>query len=125
MVIIDTNILLRYLLQDHNELSAKANAIIEDNIVICLNEVLYEVFHVLTKIYEVKREEAVAIMTSLFEQDIVINNDVALTLKTLQIMQETSMDFIDCLLLANVVLYDKKVISFDKKINNYMARLND
>jgi predicted nucleic acid-binding protein len=40
MKIVDANIILRYLLNDHDELSAKATTIIEDNDVLLPNEVV-------------------------------------------------------------------------------------
>ncbi len=41
MKIIDANIILRYLLNDHDELSGKAATIIEDNKVLLLREVMF------------------------------------------------------------------------------------
>lgn len=56
MALIDTNILLRFLLQDHETLSKEANQIIDENKVICLNAVIYEVIHVLQSVYKIDRK---------------------------------------------------------------------
>ncbi|WP_255211310.1 hypothetical protein [Geobacillus zalihae] len=46
MKIIDANIILRYLLNDHDDLSAKAATIIENNKVLLLKEVVVEVIYI-------------------------------------------------------------------------------
>lgn len=54
MKIADANVILRYLLNDNEELSDKAVKIIEDNEVLLPNEVIAEVVYVLDKVYNVK-----------------------------------------------------------------------
>ena len=49
MKIADANIILRYLLNDHEELSDKATIIIENNEVLLHNEVIAEIVYVLEK----------------------------------------------------------------------------
>lgn len=46
MKIVDANIILRYLLNDHEELSDKATMIIEENEVLLPNEVIAEIVYV-------------------------------------------------------------------------------
>ncbi len=53
MKIVDANIILRYLLDDHEMLSEEAAAIIENNKVLLPNEVIAEIVYVLEKVYEV------------------------------------------------------------------------
>ncbi|WP_017295285.1 hypothetical protein [Geminocystis herdmanii] len=55
MAIADANIILRYLLNDHEELSTKAEKILENNRIILLLPVACEVVFVLQKVYEVER----------------------------------------------------------------------
>ena len=54
--LIDANIILRYLLEDHPQLSEEAKKIIEDG-AFALPEVLAEVVYVLKGVYKVGRRE--------------------------------------------------------------------
>jgi len=54
MIIVDANIVLRYLLNDTENLSEKAADILENNNVFLLNEVIAEIVYVLEKVYKVK-----------------------------------------------------------------------
>lgn len=122
MVLIDTNILLRYVLQDHPELSPKASQIIADNTVTCLNSVIYEAIHVMQNVYNIDRLSVADELLALFADDIMESDDKALSLKALTIFKDTKMDFMDCLLLAYNLLYQYPIFSFDKKVNNYLKR---
>ncbi len=121
-MLIDTNILLRYILQDHETLSPQATEIILNNEVICLNEVVYEVIHVLTKVFAVERKVVANMLTDLFHKKIIHSDDTPLTIKALTIFAEIKLDFIDCLLISYRLIHDKEVKSFDKKMNNYLQR---
>jgi predicted nucleic-acid-binding protein len=57
MSVVDANIILRYLLDDHAELSPKAAEILEHQTVNLPIEVACEVVYVLQKVYAVDRKE--------------------------------------------------------------------
>lgn len=122
MLLIDTNILLRYILKDNERLTKKAADIISCNKVVCLNAMIYEAIHVLSKIYGVPRIEIADELLGLIQDEIIFTDDKMLSLQTLTIFKETSMDFIDCLLIARHMIYKDSVQSFDKKLKNYIAR---
>lgn len=124
MVLIDTNIVLRYLLQDHQTLSPEATHIILNHKVLCLNAVVYEVIHVLKSVYQLERGKIADILLALFANDIIHSENKKVILKSLEIFQETSMDFIDCLLIAEHMIHHTNIQSFDKKLNNYIKRLS-
>lgn len=124
MVLIDTNILLRFLLQDHEILSQQAKQIIDDNDVICLNAVIYEVIHVLQSVYKIDRALIADKLLILFENDVIESENKSVTLKSLVIFKETSMDFMDCLLIAYRIIDNSIIFSFDKKVNNYLNRIS-
>jgi len=56
MQIADANIVLRYVLNDHPELSMRAAEILEDHDVVVPAEVICEVVYVLQKVYHAARE---------------------------------------------------------------------
>ena len=57
MVLIDANILLRYVLNDHPKLSPKTKDAILDNDILILTQVIAEVIYVLKGVYQFAREE--------------------------------------------------------------------
>lgn len=124
MVLIDTNIVLRFLLQDHETLSQKAKEIIDNHMAICLNAVIYEVIHVLQSVYKIDRIKIADKLLTLFENKIIESENNSVTIKSLIVFKETSMDFMDCLLIAYQLADNQIIYSFDKKVNNYLKRIN-
>lgn len=124
MVLIDTNIVLRFLLQDHETLSQKAKEIIDNHTAICLNAVIYEVIHVLQSVYKIDRIKIADKLLTLFENKIIESENNLVTIKSLIVFKETSMDFMDCLLIAYQLADNQIIYSFDKKVNNYLKRIN-
>lgn len=122
MTLIDTNILLRFLLQDHDVLSKKANEIIDKHDAVCLNGVIYEVIHVLQSVYQIERKTIADNLLILFKDDIILGENKAVITRALQVYQETSLDFIDCLLIAYRLIDNHDILSFDKKLINYLKR---
>jgi len=55
MKIVDANIILRYLLEDHAEYFEKAISIVGKNRILLINEVVAEVVYVLEKVYQIDR----------------------------------------------------------------------
>lgn len=55
MEIVDANILLRYLLKDHDKMHRVAKSIIEHRKVFTPNEVIAETVYVLEKVYDIPR----------------------------------------------------------------------
>ncbi|WLF84764.1 PIN domain-containing protein [Moraxella sp. ZY210820] len=121
---IDTNILLRYILKDNLELAEQASCIISENKTICLNAVVYEAIHVMKNVYHIERTHIADELYGLFEDDIIGSENKKVILKTLTIFKETSLDFIDCLLIAEYMIHGTAVASFDKKLKNYIKRLS-
>lgn len=122
MTLIDTNILLRFLLQDHDVLSKKVNEIIDKHNVVCLNGVIYEVIHVLQSVYQIERKIIADNLLILLKDDIILGENKAVIIQALQVYQETSLDFIDCLLIAYRLIDNHDILSFDKKLINYLKR---
>lgn len=101
LIIIDTNILLRYLRNDHPILSIKAKKIFEkaykNSINIYLDEiVLAETIWVLSSHYETPKS---LIVSKLLEQlyfDWIINPRKKLMIKALGLFGKTNLSYIDC-----------------------------
>lgn len=121
-LLIDTNVILRFLLQDNLELSAKATEIIINKQTYCLDAVICEVVYVLSGVYKMDRVEIADLLFKIFDNDIIGSENKPIILKTLSIFKETKMDFVDCLLIANHLVNHNPIFTFDKKANNYIKR---
>ena len=120
MKIIDANIILRYLLNDHDELSAKAATIIEDNEVLLPNKVIVEVVYVLEKVYNVKNEEICDTLLALFKYKNFTVDDFEVLKEALLLFSRRRIDFVDTLLYAYNKVKGYQVFTFDKKLKKLL-----
>lgn len=89
--LIDANVILRYLLRDHPQMSETAKEIIEAG-AYTIPEVLAEVVYVLKGVYEVGRIE----------------------------IAQTLIEFVDCILIARHKVMGEEIASFDRKLNKML-----
>ncbi|KPC97249.1 pilus assembly protein [Geobacillus sp. Sah69] len=120
MKIIDANIILRYLLNDHDDLSAKAATIIENNKVLLLKEVVVEVIYVLEKVYNVANAEISDTLLELFKYDNIDVDDIEIVEEALILFGRRRLDFVDALLYAYHKVKGYEVYTFDKKLNKVL-----
>lgn len=120
MKIVDANIVLRYLLNDHDDLSAKAAMIIENNKVLLPNEVVVEVVYVLEKVYRVKNDEICDTLLELFKYDNIDVDDMEILEEALILFKERRLDFVDTLLYAYNKVKGYQIYTFDKKLNQLL-----
>lgn len=121
-VLIDANVVLRYLLDDHEELSLKAAQIIEEREAMLLPEVACEVVYVLQKVYKVGRPEIQEHLSALIVSQLVLVEQAEVLLKALECYAATSLDFVDTLLWAHHAVDHDEVLTFDKKLGKHLAR---
>jgi len=122
MIIVDANIVLRYLLLDNVELAEKASQIIENNNVFIPFEVAAEIVYVLEKVYEVERTEISRSIKELLASDNIHTYDSDVLNKALDILSSRKIDFVDTLLCGYSLVRGDEVKTFDKKINKYIQR---
>lgn len=122
MSIVDANIILRYLLDDHAELSARAADIIEQQSVTLLTEVGCEVIYVLQKVYAIDRKDIQIQLSQLIEEKLVNMEKPEVFLKALQYYSDSRLDFVDTLLLAYQTLDGQEIFTFDKKLLKHLKR---
>jgi len=115
--LIDANIILRYLLGDHPTMSEEARRIIEEG-AFTLPEVLAEVVYVLKGVYQINRAEIGSTLIE-FLDEIEIAKEAAIR-EALSIFSESSLDFVDCILIARHRVLGEEIISFDKKLNKML-----
>lgn len=125
MHLVDTNIVLRYLLQDHDTLSEQATALIDNHLVFASTEVVAEVCYVLAKVYQLPRAEIANELFLLFNDNIIAHVDRAFILHTIHIYEQTRLDFVDCAMIGYHQSSGYRISSFDKKINRYVQRQSE
>ena len=120
MKIVDANIVLRYLLNDSDNLSEKAAEILENNMVFLPNEVIAEIVYVLEKVYKVEKKKINIALLELFEYGNLQVNDFGMITEALRVYAEMKLDFVDTLLYAYFKLGKHEIYTFDKKLNNLL-----
>ena len=114
-ILIDANVILRYLLNDDEDMAKKSEEVIKFG-AWTLPEVIAEVIYVLKSVYKIEREEiTTAILEILKEIDIEHKKTVV---EAVKIFAETNLDFVDCILIAYRKIENADVFTFDKKLNN-------
>ena len=110
---IDANVILRYLLNDHMEMSAQAEQVIREG-ADTMPEVLAEVVYVLRGVYHASRENIAEVLTHILSV-VSVEHD-AVMVRAVQIFADSSLDFVDCILIAYHEIEHVEVFSFDKKL---------
>ncbi|MGF1525859.1 MAG: PIN domain-containing protein [Candidatus Competibacterales bacterium] len=98
MSLVDANIVLRYLLDDHVELSQRAVDILEQQTVTLPIEAACEVVYVLQKVYEVGRDTIAEQLAMLVQNELVSVDKPAAFFSALECYSRSGLDFVDCLL---------------------------
>jgi predicted nucleic-acid-binding protein len=122
MSVVDANVILRYVLDDHAELSPKAAEILEQQTVTLPMEVACEVVYVLQKVYEVEREEIRQQLGNLLTENLIEMDKLAVFLKALECYSTSTFDFVDCLLWAYHTVEQQEVFTFDNKLHKFIQR---
>lgn len=113
--IIDETVILRYLLDDDDEvLSPRAAKVIATRTARVYPEIIARVVVTLRDVYKVPRVEIAAAMKRLLD-DVMVDEPTVVAL-AVKLFGKTHMDFTDCLLAARTAIYNDDVVSFGKPI---------
>lgn len=115
MTRLDTNYILRYLLNDNEKMATLAEKIILHKEVHIANEVWAEVVYVLEGVYDLEKSEISTVLLSLVQANNIQVVDKYTLMKALEIFAHKKLDFVDCLLCAYSGI--DTVLTFDKKLN--------
>lgn len=123
--LIDTNVVLRYLLGDHPEFSPKAEAFMFDvskgvKKAEILDVVIVECIYVMEKYYEIPKTEIVEKLGGILNFPGIVNPDRSEILEALLKYENSNIDIVDCILAARSSP-EKVVISFDKDMKKLKA----
>jgi predicted nucleic-acid-binding protein len=119
MNILDTNAILRFILQDNQEQATFVEERMLQNKFLIPIEVIAEMVYVLNKVYKIDRESIRQLVCDiLYVRNAVIPN-MKIIESALQIFAMENLDFIDCILISYAQIEGYQIISFDKKLNKY------
>ena len=125
LYLIDTNVILRYLLGDHKIFSPKAKAFMElvsqgTKKAEIPSVVIVECIYVMERFYKVPRSEIVETLSKILNFSGVVNSDKSEILEALLKYANTNTDIVDCMLAAQSSP-EKVIISFDKDFDKLNA----
>lgn len=124
MNIADTNIVLRYILKDHPELSPRAAEQIEHNDIFLPTEIVCEVAYVLQKVYQMPKSDIRTILQQLFDNGLISVEKPFLYRKALDVYAMKNLDIVDAFLCAYRVLEELEVFTFDEKLQKCQNTAN-
>ncbi|SHE90469.1 Predicted nucleic-acid-binding protein, contains PIN domain [Thermoanaerobacter uzonensis DSM 18761] len=120
MKIVDANIILRYLLNDTEELAEKAAEILENYEVFVPTGVIAEIVYVLEKVYKVKNDEISDTLRELIEYENLKVDDFEVIEEALKLYSKRKLDFVDTLLYAYHKVKNYEVYTFDKQLQKLL-----
>ncbi|HGG59563.1 MAG TPA: type II toxin-antitoxin system VapC family toxin [Gammaproteobacteria bacterium] len=116
--LVDTNVIIRFLVGDHEEHLHKAIRIFEEIEngtleVEILSTVLMEALFVLTRFYNIPKKNAVSDLKAILSLEGVINRNKIILSDALTLYLQRNIDFVDALILTKSQLQGYDRISFD------------
>ena len=123
--LIDTNVILRYLLDDHKVHSPKAKVFMTEVFkgtkkTEIPDVVIVECIYVMAKHYKIPRSEISTKLSGILNFSGIVNSDRSELLEALIKYGSTSIDIVDCILAAHSSP-EKVVISFDSDMKKLRA----
>ncbi|SHN92750.1 hypothetical protein BHECKSOX_1334 [Bathymodiolus heckerae thiotrophic gill symbiont] len=119
--LIDTNIIIRFLVGDHEEHLIESTRIFEEiesgNLEVeILDVVLMEVLFVLTKFYDLPKAEVVTDLKAILAMEGVINSNKVILFDALSLFVDKNVDFVDALICTKRKLQGYEWLSFDQDV---------
>jgi predicted nucleic-acid-binding protein len=121
MLIVDANIVLRLILNDHREMVEKARTKLQTNTFSIKREVIAEVVYVLAGVYKTDRQNVgKAIFGVLDTEGIVVESEDAVRY-AINTYQTQALDFVDCMLYAYQNIEGEDIFTFDQKLQRLLG----
>jgi predicted nucleic acid-binding protein len=122
--LVDTNLIVRYLVQDHDEPARAAGKLFDacdqgDMAVVVLPVVLAECVFVLESFYGHPRADIASALGRLISSPGVEISEVTVQLDALKRYKGTKAHFVDCLIAATAVAKDMAVATFDQHFRKF------
>ena len=123
--LIDTNVILRYLLGDHQRFSPRAKKFMQDvatgtRKAEIPSVVIVECIYVMEKYYKIAKSEIVDALNRILNFKGIVNPDRSEILSALIKFDETNTDIVDCII-AGQSTPNRVIVSFDKDSSKLKA----
>ena len=119
MIRVDTNYIVRYLINDNIAMADIAEEILTTKNVFISNEILAEVVYVLFGVYKIAKEDISNQLLELIDFENITVSNYKVVKKSLDIFKTKKLDFVDCLLCA--YSNQDEIVTFDKKLNKCIS----
>ncbi len=122
--LVDTNLIVRYLVQDHQKHAKAAGRLFDacdrgDVVIVVLPAVLAECVFVLESFYEHPRGDIASALGRLISSPCVEIDGAAIHLDALDRYRKTKVHFVDCLIAATAATENMPVASFDQDFRKF------
>jgi predicted nucleic-acid-binding protein len=122
--LVDTNLIVRYLVQDNEKQAKSAGKLFDacdrgDVVIVALPAVLAECVFVLESFYKRPRGEIASTLGTLISSPGVEMSDAAIHLDALDRYRKTKVHFVDCLIAATAAAENLPVASFDRDFRKF------
>lgn len=122
--LVDTNLIIRYLVQDHERHSKTAAKVFDacdrgDLVIVMLPTVLAESVFVLESFYEHRREDIASALSVLLSSPGVEIDEPEIHLDALERYRKTKVHFVDCLIAATASAENIPVATFDRDFRKF------
>lgn len=122
--LVDTNLIVRYLVQDHEKHAQAAGKLFDacdrgEVVIVVLPTVLAECVFVLESFYEHPRGDIASALGRLISSPGVEIGDTAIYLDALDRYRKTKVHFVDCLVAATAAAENMPVASFDQDYRKF------
>jgi predicted nucleic-acid-binding protein len=122
--LVDTNLIIRYLVQDNEKQAKTAGKLFDacdrgDVVIVALSAVLAECVFVLESFYEHARGDIASALGRLISSPGVETSDAATHLDALERYRKTNVHFVDCLIAATAAAENIRVASFDRDFRKF------
>ena len=123
--LIDTNLIVRYLVQDHDKHAKAAGRLFDacdrgDLVIVVLPVVLAECVFVLESFYRHPRSDIASALERLISSPGVEVSELAVHLDALNRYKRTKAHFVDCLIAATAVAKNVPVSTFDQDFRKFV-----
>jgi predicted nucleic-acid-binding protein len=122
--LVDTNLIVRYLVQDHEKHAKAAGRLFDacdggDVVIVVLPAVLGECVFVLESFYEHPRGDIASALGRLISSPCIEIDGAAIHLDALDRYRKTKVHFVDCLIAATAAAENMPVASFDQDFRKF------
>jgi len=122
--LVDTNLIVRYLVQDHEKHAKAAGRLFDacdrgDVVIVVLPAVLAECVFVLESFYEHPRGDIASALGRLISSPCVEIDGAAIHLDALDRYRKTKVHFVDCVIAATAAIENMPVASFDQDFRKF------